>query len=318
MQCVVSHYRRVSRGGLALRLRFQYRGYVWLCTTIIFGFLVQGCATPTGNLSQLAQKNGLERSDVKAGGFNLLVFDNNRTLSAHTPKNPNHKGVLRVYLEGDGSPWKYRTIVMPDPTPRNPLMLRLISYDSNPAVYLGRPCYNGSANEPGCDSSLWTSARYSDTIVQSMASAIRALSKRYNASQLWLMGHSGGGTLAMLLAEQLPLVTRIVTLAGNLDTDAWTRHHRYTPLFSSINPATAPSLRSSVWQWHLIGGRDRVIPPQLIKPVIMRQTLASGLEFSGFDHGCCWERIWPDVLKALALDQPKGLADAVQFKIRTE
>ncbi|MFK7994233.1 MAG: alpha/beta hydrolase [Granulosicoccus sp.] len=297
---------------IAKTVRYLSSLQSWRYTLMVFCVFLQACATPTGDLTRFATQNGLKRSEVRAGGFNLLVFDNetkNRDYASES------QGVLHVYLEGDGSPWKYRTIVMPDPTPRNPLMLRLLGYDRSPAVYLGRPCYNGFFNDPGCDDSLWTSGRYSRKVVLSMASAIRALSKRHNARQLWLIGHSGGGTLAMLLAKELPKVTRIVTLAGNLDTDAWTSHHRYTPLFSSINPASAPSLNPNIWQWHLIGGRDTVIPTQLIKPVIMRQASASGFEFPGFNHGCCWERIWPDVLQALSLDMPSRIPGE-QFKFR--
>lgn len=314
----MSHYSWPGKDGLVQGLRYLSAFHRWRYIMIGMCLFVQACATPVGNLAQLAQRNGLERNDVRAEGFDLLVYENKTVKSAYKVENQDHERVLRVYLEGDGSPWKYRVFVMADPTPRNPLMLRLISYDSNPAVYLGRPCYNSSSNDPGCDVSLWTSGRYSDTVVQSMASAIRALSNRYNATQLWLMGHSGGGTLAMLLASELPQVTRIVTLAANLDTDGWTSHHRYIPLYSSINPATAPRLRPAVWQWHLVGGRDTVIPVQLIKPVIMAQSSASGLEFPGFSHGCCWERIWPEVLQALALDKPSRIRNGVQFKFKGE
>lgn len=276
---------------------------------------LQACATPAGELKDLATQNGFNRSKVRAEGFDLLVFDNISKINSNVSSRNSGNGVLHVYLEGDGTPWTHRTIIMPDPTPRNPLMLRLMRYERNASVYVGRPCYNGFAGEPECNNSLWTSARYSDKVVRSMASAIRALAKRHQATQLWLMGHSGGGALAMLLADQLPQVTRVVTIAGNLDTEAWTSHHRYTPLYSSINPATAPALRADIWQWHLIGNRDTVIPAQLVKAFIMAQQSASGFQFSGFNHGCCWERIWPDVLNALAIDEPRRVP-GTQFKFR--
>lgn len=309
-------YRRLGTVGWVQGYNHRFGVTSWLYLMVVCCLFAQACATPTGKLNQLASDYGLDTYSIRADGFNLLVFDNLATYEAGKPEYPDHDGVLRIYLEGDGSPWKHRVIVMPDPTPRNPLMLRLMSYERNPAVYLGRPCYNGFHNQVACDNSLWTSARYSETIVSSMTSAIRALSKRHNATQIWLMGHSGGGTLAMLLAEQLPQVTRVVTLAANLDTDGWTKHHRYTPLYSSINPATKQDLRTEIWQWHLIGGRDTVIPVQLIKPVIMRQASASGFEFPGFSHGCCWEGVWPDVLDALMRNEPSGVP-GVQFKFRT-
>lgn len=270
---------------------------------------VQGCETPTKNLTNFAQQNELKSLQIATGTFDLLFVDNRQPLR--------RDGVLHVYLEGDGSPWRHRVFVMPDPTPRNPLMLRLMSRDKTSAAYLGRPCYNGTFNDTGCDSSLWTSGRYSNKVVESMTVGIEALIKRKNAREVWLMGHSGGGALAMLLAAEIPKVSRVVTLAGNLDIDAWTHHHGYTPLYSSENPSTVADLRQSVWQWHLIGLQDGVIPSQLIKPFILSQKNATGIEFPRFTHGCCWERIWPNVLQALATDEPTSVR-GVRFKARVE
>ncbi len=283
---------------------------------VIFSMGLVACATPSQHLAQLAQKNGFQRSSIQAEGFELLVYVN-----ADTPNNSSvtsgNDSVLHVYLEGDGSPWRYRTIVMPDPTPRRPLMLTLMALDSQPAAYLGRPCYNGTFAQERCNSSLWTSGRYSNTVIASMASGVRVLARRHKAREVWLFGHSGGGALAMLLADFVPNVTRIITVAGNLDTDAWTRHHGYTPLYSSLNPARQPDIDQGIWQWHLLGERDGVIPPQLVRPFIMRQPAATGVLFAGYTHGCCWSQIWPEVLQALRSDNPAYLAGD-QFKQRVD
>ena len=290
-------------------------GSCWRCGWLVLVCVIlQSCATPAGNLDRLAEDQGFARSTIKAAGFNLLVYRNRAAMAGLTDTASNGS-ILHVYLEGDGSPWRHRTIVMADPTPRRPLMLRLMKLDRQPAAYLGRPCYNGTSAEPPCDSALWTSGRYSPTVIDSMASALRVLIRRHKAGELWLFGHSGGGALAMLLADRLPDVTRVVTLAGNLDTDAWTRHHGYTPLFSSVNPAQQPPLRRDVLQWHLVGGRDAVIPPQLVRSFIMNQPQASGFQVDRFAHSCCWQVIWPNVLKALARDDPKWIP-ARQFKFR--
>ena len=206
-------------------------------------------------------------------------------------------GTLHIYLEGDGQPWQHRIVIMPDPTPRNPLMLRLMRNDPEPSAYVGRPCYYGHSQDPGCTFPLWTSARFSETVVASMAEVIRVLQGRYRARELWLIGHSGGGALAMLLAERLPAVSRVVTLGANLDTDAWTRHHRYSPLRESFNPAQRPALRQGVRQWHLLGTADRVVPPALVTRFIRRQPAAVGIELAGFTHSCCWSSLWPELAR---------------------
>lgn len=272
--------------------------------------VIQACASPTGNLTRYANEQGFTRSKLKTGGYNLLVFENRVKSERQVPAGERKSAaadpakILRVYLEGDGTPWKYRTIIMPDPTPRSPLMLRLMSLDQKTAVYVGRPCYNGTSNEPPCHHDLWTSGRYSKAVVQSMASAIRSMARRHDADQLWLFGHSGGGALAMLLAAQLEQVTRVVTVAGNLDTDAWTDHHNYSRLYSSGNPAKMPVLRQSIVQWHFLGARDQVIPPALVRDAIARQKSARAFLLPGFGHGCCWADIWPSILEALTEDNP--------------
>lgn len=295
---------------------FQLKGKIWphraLCV-LWFCIVLAGCATPSSKLNSFASERGFQKSTLRVNGFDLLVYKNSAEFETAVEGSTNVPRVLHVYLEGDGSPWRYRTIVMPDPTPRNPLMLRLMALDKRASVYLGRPCYNGTSTDSGCDSRLWTSGRYSSQVVDSMAAAIKVLINRHEADAVRLFGHSGGGTLALLLASRISPVTHVVTIAGNLDTDAWTAHHGYTPLYSSINPAKQPPLRPEIIQWHLLGGRDTVVPVPLIKPFVVSQVAASGFLYNGYNHGCCWVNIWPKVLTALDSPGSRLLIDA-QFK----
>lgn len=290
-------------------------------SALLITLLVAGCASPTSRLHALADSQGFERSSVVAVGYRHTVFSNERALAPSDEQADDtgvaqaldrHRGdVLHVYLEGDGSPWRHRTIIMPDPTPRSPLMLRLMALDSNPAVYVGRPCYNGAATEPGCDNRLWTSDRYSEIVVASMAGVLRVIAERRGNPELRLIGHSGGGALALLLAERLDDVRDVVTVAGNLDIDAWTSHHGYTPLYGSLNPARRPPLQDSTAQWHLVADLDAVVPPLLVRGFIVSQASATGVSVDGFTHGCCWARIWPDILSAVADGQADALPGTV-------
>lgn len=205
---------------------------------------------------------------------------------------------MHVYLEGDGTPWlggrsaKY-------PTPRNPLMLKLMRLDTATSVYLGRPCYHGLQQSENCESKWWTSHRYSEQVVNSMAAALQKLAGN-NQQPVVLLGHSGGGTLAMLLAERLPNIKAVVTLAGNLDIHAWTQLHHYPPLQGSLNPAERTPLPGHVHQLHLAGGRDRNVPAKFIQRVAASQhQLAEYHYFERYDHTCCWQEIWPAVLNEL-------------------
>ena len=303
--------------GFAWRMnRWQSCNLSTGCLLLLLVLLLQSCASPSARLDQLADEQGFNSRFIKAGGFKLKVYENDRKLlQSTTATGDQSEHVLHVYLEGDGSPWRHRVVVMPDPTPRRPLMLQLMKIDTQSSAYMGRPCYNGTYDEAPCQSDLWTSGRYSEAVILSMASGLRALIKRHKADEVRLFGHSGGGALAMLLAERVTEVRRVITIAGNLDIDAWTTHHSYSPLYSSINPATRAGLDERVWQWHLLAAQDRVIPPQLVSSFIMDQPQASGFLFQGFSHGCCWDTVWPVLLRALAEDNPT-LLPARQFKFR--
>lgn len=203
---------------------------------------------------------------------------------------------------------------MPDPTPRDPLVLRLMAQDSAPSAYVGRPCYNGTAKDPGCGEAMWTSGRYSKTVVRSMTGVIRGLIDAHGFTEVKLIGHSGGGALAMLIAARIEEVSHVVTIAGNLDTDAWTTHHGYTRLYTSLNPAAQPDLSDRIMQWHLVGGRDGVVPPTIVKGFIRGQKNALGSEVQHFSHGCCWEAVWGNIAKGIASSSSVFLPGA-RFKL---
>lgn len=271
----------------------------------VFVMHLVACATPTTKLIDIAESEAFEQSQKRANGFKLLVLQNTKAAQSGDQ--------LHIYLEGDGTPWKYRVLRTRDPTPRQPLMLRLMALDSTAAAYVGRPCYNGAFADEGCSDDLWTSARYSEKVVASMTGVIQQLVKARGATSVRLFGHSGGGTLAMLIAERIPQVEHVVTLAANLDTEAWVAHHRYSPLYGSLNPAKQTPLRNSVRQWHFLGSQDAVVPANLVKPFVSAQSSAFGFEVGNFNHGCCWRRMWPRVLRALNAGNTNGLP-GIRFK----
>jgi hypothetical protein len=101
----------------------------------------------------------------------------------------------------------------------------------------------------------------------------------------------------MLLAEQIQNLQGIVTIAGNLDIKAWSSLHGYAPLIGSKNPAQQPPLNPTLFQLHFAGGKDQNIPVSLIQSTVLHQYSAQLVVIPEFDHTCCWEKIWPSVLK---------------------
>ena len=214
----------------------------WVIAVIalmLSGLLQTGCAiSPTGRIDAMAKEHALIRGHVTGNGFRLRYYRNRRMV----PGEP-----VRIYLEGDGLPWLRPNLMARDPTTRNPVALRLMLKDPGPAVYLGRPCYHQLDDRPLCTPWHWTAGRYSGTVVDSMATAIKKLTGTEPAStRIGLVGYSGGGALAMLIAQRLPQVDHVITIAGNLDPSAWTSLHGYSPLTGSENPSRYPPLHGSI------------------------------------------------------------------------
>ncbi len=203
---------------------------------------------------------------------------------------------LHIYFSGDGTPWIHGTQIANDPTPREPLELRLMLEDPAPAVYIGRPCYLGLATAPGCGPASWTVGRYSEGTVASMTSAVQAVLEDSPASHVVLIGYSGGGVLAMLVANREARISTVVTVGANLDVRAWTELHGYSPLSQSLDPANVQEWRSSLRQIHLVGTDDGNVPPWIATNFAKGRPAVEVRTMAGFDHRCCWVAAWPALL----------------------
>ncbi len=254
---------------------------------MLLNLFFMGCTTPSSSFHQQATNFGFHSQAYQGSGFVHQVYSNQKPLNEY----------LHIYLGGDGTPWKEVDRIAADPTPRNPIMLRMMALDSTASMYVGRPCYHGLSQSPGCYAKWWTSARYSETIVESLRSVLTQLSKEQEMRGVVLFGYSGGGTLAMLLAERVPWVKGVVTIAGNLDIEAWTDYHSFSALTGSINPAFLPHLGNHIVQMHFLGGQDKVVPPHLVEKTILRQGEETRVLIQELDHQCCWEVKWPEILR---------------------
>ncbi|MEW8027038.1 MAG: alpha/beta fold hydrolase, partial [Candidatus Thiodiazotropha sp.] len=181
----------------------------------------------------MTQEQGFQKTEIMGSDFVHAIFHNGKLGTAST---------LHVYLGGDGTPWIGGFIKAGDPTPRKPIALKLMAKDESPSLFLGRPCYHGYSNRHPCTPDYWTSARYSEEVIDSMSRALRRLLNDYRHENLHLLGFSGGGSLAMLMAERFPETRSIVTVAGNLDIESWADLHGYDPLEGSRNPKLLSTL----------------------------------------------------------------------------
>jgi len=258
---------------------------------LLAGLTQTGCTLQSRKQADaLADSAGYEHRLVRGERFEHVIW-------LHNTANTDHR--LHVYLEGDGTPWIRRIWPASDPTPEKPLMLELMREDRSHSLYLGRPCYFGLANKPPCESIYWTHARYSEAVVTSLQRALDQYIAEAGITDITFIGHSGGGTLAMLLAERFSQTRAVVTIAGNLDIERWARLHGYEALEGSLNPADRQPLPEVIYQLHLAGGNDHVVPPPVSSPVVDKQHNANLEVIDGYTHTCCWQAIWPEVLQAI-------------------
>jgi len=250
--------------------------------------IAAGCTTPTGRIDEYARRQGFERSIVVGESFRHVVFRNRGALANDS---------LHVYIEGDGSPFVNASTIAADPTPRQPLMLHLMALDVHRAVYIGRPCYLQATKDAGCGPLYWTRRRFSPEVVDSLARVVRSEMTIAGASFVQIYGHSGGGALAVLLSRTIPQVSDIVTIAGNLDIDAWARLHGYTALTGSLNPldVVLPPLLAAHTD-HLVGDADQMIPVAMVRTAAARIG-GHVVALDRYSHQCCWEREWLAVLQ---------------------
>ncbi len=241
---------------------------------------------------EIAERNGWEEGRIDAGLFQLTAF---RRLTGEGD------GLLVVYIEGDGYAWKSLNVLSEDPTPRRPRVLELAVQDPAADVaYLARPCQYLPDNEIGrCPPVLWSVSRYTGEVIDALDIAIDSLKREAGADRVRLVGVSGGGTLAALVAARRDDVVGLVTVAANLDHDLWTERHGITPLIDSRNAVDVAALIEDIPQVHFVGARDGNVTRAEIDAYVARMDDASMTQVvvvPEYDHTCCWANDWPRLL----------------------
>ena len=251
---------------------------------------VSACATTGERIDELALRSGLSKAVVAGTSYRHTIY-----MRATTPGSAR----VFVFLDGDGRPWGSDGLTPAiDPTTHNPIALKLLAATAAVGAYVSRPCYQQLLDE-GCAAAVWTSGRYSETVVNSLAGATREAMRRAGAQEVVFVGYSGGGALAVLVAERIDRVAGVVTISANLDTDAWTAHHNYLSLSESLNPAKSD--RPHPWpEIHMNGARDVVVPAATAQAYFEKYPAAQRWTFDAYDHVCCWVENWPMIYARIA------------------
>ena len=199
----------------------------------------------------IAQSGGFQAFKIDTDMFGLAGFYKTGTGS---------EAVL--YIEGDGFAWRDRDTISDNPTPKNPLALKLAALDTSPNVfYLARPCqYVDLASEPNCTNAYWSTARFAPEVIGSFDQALNRIRVETGIQTFHLVGFSGGGAVAALLAARRDDIASLRTIAGNLDPAALNAAKKVSPLTGSLNPMKIAEDINHIPQIHYAGTGDKVVP----------------------------------------------------------
>lgn len=264
---------------------------------LCLGLMLASCASlpsPEVRLryaDAIAAQRGWQRASIATGSFELI---------AYWPATQDYGADLTIYIEGDGFAWLTPSVPSNDPTPLDPLALKLaLAQPYGNVAYLARPCQFIDAQAGGCPQRFWTEQRFAEDVIDSSDKAVDAVKARFHARHLTLVGYSGGAAVAALLASRRNDVVKLITVAGNLDIRAWADYHHLQPLNGSLNPADVTDNLKGVMQWHFAGGKDKVVPASLTFSFSARfpaDHRPKVIVEPSFDHHCCWAENWPSLM----------------------
>ena len=261
----------------------------FLIISMITILILSGCAgmRVRGNLANEIAKD----SNLKPA----LISTSNFKLKGYYRFNNNYKP-LTVYIEGDGQAYLQRNMPSPNPTPRNPLTLRLAGMDrSHNVLYLARPCqYVNFKSERLCKTPFWTQKRFSREVIISVNEAIDKMLFKAKGEGIHLVGYSGGGAVAALVASIRKDVFSLRTLAGYMDHVSLNRRVKVSPLKGSLDPIKVAPKLQSIPQIHYSGIRDKVIPKWVAKKFshAVGNKKCTSVQLVNTSHGDGWDNVW--------------------------
>jgi len=271
---------------------------------LISGLIITVLLSSCTSISTMQQRTLAVEQIVSARGWqSQIIATSFFDLMSYRPALHQSKH-LTVYIEGDGLAWLTSRQVSANPTPTNPLVLKMALKDaSNSSIYIARPCqYVTGKHIKNCNKKYWTSHRFSTVVIEAMNDAITQLKHSFQAKEFTLVGYSGGGAIATLVAARRDDVVKLITVAGNLDHQAWTDYHNISPLTGSLNPADYQASLSAIEQIHFVGENDKIIPPflaQLFVDELPANSKSKVIVVPGQTHSYCWDDVWPELLSII-------------------
>ncbi len=255
---------------------------------------LSGCnnlQTRINDADSLAVKNDFIKKIIPTDQFNIV---------SHQKINSYSDSAV-IYIEGDGAAWLNKYRISPNPTPINPIALEMAILDkSQNVIYLGRPCqYVNTETEVACNPEYWTNKRASSEVINAINTAINNIKEQLNIKNIRLVGYSGGGTIATILAATREDIIDLRTIAGNLDIEMFSKVHNISPLTGSINPINYAKQLVDIPQLHFISTNDTIITKDItdsfiehLKKYDENLSCIKLIELETPSHSTGWDSIW--------------------------
>lgn len=218
-------------------------GLFFLC------LIVTSCASQIHKLQYKGAVQGFETRVIETPVHKLTI--QGRTQTKTDP--------VVIYIQGDGNAFR-RFQVSSNPTPTSFIVPNFMYNDwSVNRIYISRPCmYHDLKSDPRCNYKVWSLERYGENTVASINHAIDLL-KPTKKQKIKLVGFSGGGAIAILIAARRDDVISIKTIAANLSEKELTKDKGVTEL-TGYDPIDFAKKVSNIPQLHLYGDEDKTIP----------------------------------------------------------
>lgn len=212
-----------------------------------------------------------------------------------------------IYIEGDGAGIESAKTFGDNPTPTDPIALRLAAQDgSTNVIWVGRPCqYNkGWKDGKECPVEYSTTKRYAPEVIDTYNQVLDNIKAYYNIPSFDVVGYDGGAAIAVILGSQRADIKSIRTVAGNLDPHTVANLNGQPYQEGSLNPLDFAAGIANIPQRHFIGKGDTVTPPAVYNSFAQAVSQGQCLNVSlvdNADHAEGWTEQWK-VLKSIPID----------------
>ena len=263
---------RRSRTGL-----WRVSHFVVVSVLLSFPWLASCSAKPASLDAIIAQKTGVV-SDNYIRRLSSFVEVNGWTFAVVRGDAVPH----RIYIEGDGRAYISKGQPSDDPTPVNPVALRLMLADKEAgAMYVARPCQ--WVKGPECkDRTLWTEGRFTKNVVDRY---VQLVARESMGQPVELVGYSGGAFIALQVAARLPNVSKVVAIAGNLMPDWVNEQHKVT----KIPVVPYPPFKRDLPVMAYVGINDLVVGGGVVRAFEAETGLSVEVIEVQATHGTGWD-----------------------------